>query len=115
VKQTDQLNAERLQDGFEALNRGQIDLAASACEQVLAEHPNGVAGQDEGWASPASLSIVKANQLSPQGRSGRILAQPNATKQPPKIGVIDGADEFTVEPKAIVPCRIHTQHQRVPC
>ena len=40
MKQTDQLTAQRLQNGFEALNRGQLDVAASACEQILAEHPD---------------------------------------------------------------------------
>ena len=31
--------AQQLQEGFDALNRGQLEIAAKACQGVLAERP----------------------------------------------------------------------------
>ena len=73
MKQTDQLTAQRLRDGFEALNRGQLDVAASACEQVLAENPDlaaahflvgliAVEGDERRVAHKAFKSVLKLDR-----------------------------------------------------
>ena len=124
MKQTDQLTAQRLRDGFEALNRGQLDVAASACEQVLAENPDlaaahflvgliAVEGDERRVAHKAFKSVLKLDrdhaaawaQLARLNASeGRIASAEEALKevrriQPTDPAVLDltGSFEFFYE------------------
>ncbi|MEK9990354.1 MAG: tetratricopeptide repeat protein, partial [Halieaceae bacterium] len=107
----DQEIAQRLQAGFEALNRGQLDIAANACQQVLAEHPDlaaahflvglvAVEGDERRVAHEAFKSVIKLDrnhaaawaQLARLNASeGRIALAEDALKEVRRIKPSDPA------------------------
>ncbi|MEL0306136.1 MAG: tetratricopeptide repeat protein, partial [Halieaceae bacterium] len=107
----DQETAQRLQAGFEALNRGQLDIAANACQQVLAEHPDlaaahflvglvAVEGDERRVAHEAFKSVIKLDrnhaaawaQLARLNASeGRIALAEDALKEVRRIKPSDPA------------------------
>jgi len=111
VNPPDQQTAQRLQAGFEALNRGQLDIAANACQQVLAEHPDlaaahflvglvAVEGDERRVAHKAFKSVIKLDrnhaaawaQLARLNASeGRIALAEDALKEVRRIKPSDPA------------------------
>lgn len=111
MTEPDQLTAQRLQEGFEALNRGHLDTAAKACQQVLAEHPDlaaahflvglvAVEGDERRVAHEAFKSVLKLDrnhaaawaQLARLNASeGRIASAEDALKEVRRIKPTDPA------------------------
>ena len=111
MTEPDQLTAQRLQDGFDALNRGHLDTAAKACQQVLAEHPElaaahflvglvAVEGDERRVAHEAFKSVLKLDrnhaaawaQLARLNASeGRIASAEDALKEVRRIQPTDPA------------------------
>ena len=111
MKPPDQQTARRLQEGFDALNRGQLDIAANACQQVLAEHPDmaaahflvglvAVEGDERRVAHRAFKSVLKLDanhaaawaQLARLNASeGRIALAEDALKEVRRIKPTDPA------------------------
>ena len=65
--------AQQLQKGFDALNRGQLEAAAQACQAVLVKQPElapvhfligpiAIEGDERRVAHEASKSVVKLNR-----------------------------------------------------
>lgn len=104
---TDQAVAQRLQAGFDALNRGHLDSAAKACQEVLAEHPDlaaahflvglvAVEGDERRVAHEAFKSVLKLDRN--HAAAWAQLARLNASE-----GRIASAEEALKEVRRIEP------------
>ena len=108
---TEQDLSQLLQEGFEALNRGQLDVAAKACQRALAQRPDlapahflvglvAVEGDERRVAHEAFKSVVKIDrdhaaawaQLARLNASeGRIALAESALKEVRRIQPSDPA------------------------
>ena len=108
---TEQDLSQLLQEGFEALNRGQLDVAAKACQSALAQRPDlapahflvglvAVEGDERRVAHEAFKSVVKIDrdhaaawaQLARLNASeGRIALAESALKEVRRIQPSDPA------------------------